>query len=327
MRRRDFIALLGGTAISCPLPLLAQQSGKPARIGVFAGTFNPVMAPAYKAFVDELRRLGFSDGQNLIVDMRTVEPDLSNRAAQTAEWVRSNADVLVALGSRPPLEAFLKASRSIPIVFVANNYDPIALGYIKSLANPGGIATGIVLRQPEIAEKQVELLVEAFPGKTRLAILWDTFSSAQFEAAERRAKLLRLHVHSLKLENPPYDFDAAFRSVTASGPHTLLVLSSQFFAPQLQRITELAIRHRLPAMYVFKAYAEAGGLMSYGADNVAMYRQSASLVAKILRGAKPADLPVEQPVKFEFAVNLKTAKAIGIELPTSILLRANDVIE
>jgi putative ABC transport system substrate-binding protein len=146
-------------------------------------------------------------------------------------------------------------------------------------------------------------------------------------AAERRAKAFGLKVHSLKLENPPYDFDAAFRTLVAASPQMLLVLSSPHFTPSRARIAELAISNKLPTMFIFKTYAEAGGLLSYGADYIAMHRQAATQVVKILRGTRPADIPIEQPNRFEFVVNLKTAKAIGIELPTSILLRADEVIE
>jgi putative tryptophan/tyrosine transport system substrate-binding protein len=241
--------------------------------------------------------------------------------------VRANADVLVALGSEPVLQACLAASRTIPIIFVAINYDPIAHGYVQSLAKPGGNVTGIVLRQTELAEKQVELLTQAFPDRTRLAVLWDDISGDQFEAAQRRATLLRLEVYSHKFEHPPYDIDAAYRSIAGAGSDMMLVLSSPFFARHLRRITELSTRHRLPSMFIFKGYADAGGLMSYGVDPVAMYRQGATLVGKVLKGAKPAELPVELPTKFQMVVNLKTAKAIGIELPTAILLRADEVIE
>ena len=328
MDRRDFIALLGGMAIPWARPVHAQQIGKRARIGVLgAAQDNPVMGPAYRAFIDELRRLGFEQGQNLTVEHRPTEQDLSALFADAKELASLNVDALVALGAEPSLKACIAASRTIPIVFAANNFDPIALGYVASLAKPGGNVTGVFLRQTELSEKQVELLTEAFPDRKRLVVLWDDISADQFFAAERRAKLMGLQVRSLKMENPPYDFEIAFRSVADADPQMLLVLSSPFFARQSARVTELAIRHRLPSMFIFRAYTEGGGLMSYGADNVAMYRQSASYVAKILRGARPADLPVELPTKFEFALNLKTAKALNIELPTSILLRANDVIE
>ena len=327
MRRRDVIRLLGGATALATFAARAQQSGKPARIGVFVGAGNPVMAPAYRAFLDELQKSGFSQGQNLLVEQRPTDRDLPTLTAQAAEMVRTSPDVLVALGAEPILQAFLRASSTIPIVFVANNYDPIARGYVQSLANPGGNATGVFLRQTELAEKQVELLTQAFPGRTRLAVLWDDISAGQFETAERRAKLLRLEVQSLKMDKPPYDIEGAFRSMANAGADMLLVLSGPFFAPHRQEIADLALRQRLPSMFIFKAYAEAGGLMSYGADPVAMYRQGGTFVAKILKGAKPVDLPVEQPTKYEMVLNLKTAKAIGIELPTAVLIRADEVIE
>jgi putative ABC transport system substrate-binding protein len=328
VHRRNFMALLGGMSALWAPSLYAQQIGKRTRIGVLgSATDNPIMGPAYRAFVQEMRRLGFDEGQNLIIEHRPSEQDLSALSADAKELVSLNVEALVALGTEATLKACISASRTIPIIFVANNFDPIALGYVTSLAKPGGNVTGVFLRQTELAEKQVELLTEAFPGRKRLAVFWDNNSADQLVAAERRAKLLGLQVRSLEMKHPPYDFEAAFRSVTDVDPQMLLVLSSQFFARQSGRLTELAIRHRLPSMFIFRAYTEAGGLMSYGADNIAMYRQSASYVAKILRGASPADLPVELPTKFELAINLKTAKALNIELPTSILLRANDVIE
>jgi putative tryptophan/tyrosine transport system substrate-binding protein len=173
--------------------------------------------------------------------------------------VRANPDVLVALGSEPVLQACMAASRSVPIIFVANNYDPIARGYVQGLAKAGGNVTGVFLRQTELAEKQVELLTQAFPDRTRLAVLFDAVSADQFVAAEHRAKLLGLQVHSRKLENPPYDFDAAIQSAVDARSNMLLVLSSPFFGRQRERIAEFSVRQRLPAMFVFKGYVEAGG--------------------------------------------------------------------
>jgi putative ABC transport system substrate-binding protein len=326
VKRREFISLLGGAAAAWPRAARAQQAAR-LRIGVFAGATNPVIGPAYRAFLDELRRLGFNEGQNLTIDLHRTDQDLAALSKEAADMVRAKPDLLAALGSGPVLQACVAASRSIPIVFVANNYDPIARGYVQSLAKPGGNVTGVFLRQTELAEKQVELLTQAFPDRTRLAVLWDAVSADQFAAAEHRAKLLGLDVYSRKLENPPYSFEAAIQSVVDAKSNMMLVLSSPFFGRQRDRIAELSIRQRLPAMFVFKGYAEVGGLMSYGADNVAMYRQAATYVAKILKGAKPAELPVEQPNKYEMVVNLKTAKAMGLELPTAILLRADEVIE
>ena len=192
MRRREFITLLGSAAAVVPLTARAQQPGKPARIGVFAGSTNAIMGPAYRAFLDELRRAGFVEGRNLTVVLRQSDQDFSALSTQAVEMARDNPDVLVALGLEHALRAFMQASRTIPIVFVANNYDPIALGYVQSLAKPGGNVTGVFLRQTELAEKQVELLTQAFPGKTRLAVMWDFVSAAQFEfggAARQTAAL------------------------------------------------------------------------------------------------------------------------------------------
>jgi putative ABC transport system substrate-binding protein len=184
-----------------------------------------------------------------------------------------------------------------------------------------------VFQQLELAQKQVEILTQAFPDRKKLAVLFDAQSADQFAAAEGAAKSLNLQVQPLKLENSPYDFEAAFRSAAAASAQMVLVLSSPLFAPQSARIAELAIAGRLPTMFIFKNYVEVGGLMSYGVDFPLMYRRAADDVAKIAKGAKPADLPIERADKFEFAVNLKTAKALGVKLPTGILLRADVVIE
>ena len=326
MERRELLALLGGAMVVQPLAARAQQPAK--RLGIFAASpTNPVMGPATKAFFDELRKSGFVEGRNLIVDQKPSDADHSALAAQAAAMARTNPDVLVALGSEPLLEAFVQASKTIPIVFVANNYDPLAGGYVQSLARPGRNITGVFLRQTELAEKQVALMTEAFPDRKRLAVLWDRISADQFEAAQRRASLQRLEVISRKMENPPYDLRAAFQEFADAKADMLLLLSSPFFAMRREQVVSLAIQYRLPSMFIFKPYVVAGGLMSYGVDNVAMYRQGAVFAGKILNGARAGELPVEQPTKFELVLNLKTAKALGVELPTTILVRAEEVIE
>jgi putative tryptophan/tyrosine transport system substrate-binding protein len=327
--RREFIAALGGATIAWPLAARAQQSaGRTARIGILRTSLDdPITALGYPAFLDELKKSGFSEGQNLTIEAVRMDQDTQRLFAQTADLVRSNVELLVAIASETALQAAIAASKTIPIVFYANSFDPIARGYVKSLARPGGNITGVVSLQTELAAKQVELLTEALPKRTRLAVLYDGISADQFSAAQRQANLQHLDVRSVKLENPPYDFDAAFRSLAEGSPQMLLVLSSPFFTPQRSHIADLAIQQRLPTMFIFKAYIQAGGLISYGNDPPAMYRKVGFYVAKILNGAKPADLPVEQAVKFELAINLKTAKAIGVELSTAIQLRADEVIE
>ena len=216
-----------------------------------------------------MKKSGFSEGQNLTIEVVRADQDPQKLFVETADLVRSNVELLVAEGTEIALQAAMAASPTIPIVIWAINYDPIARGYVKSLARPGGNITGIVSLQTELAAKQVELLTQAFPGRTRLAVLWDAISADQFAAAERQARSLRLDVRSLKLENPPYDFDAAFQSLAEGSPQMLLVLSSQYFGPYRSHIAELAIQQRLPTMFIFKGYVQVGGLISYGVDPAA----------------------------------------------------------
>jgi putative ABC transport system substrate-binding protein len=288
---------------------------------------NPVTGPGYQVFLSELRKLGFTEGQNLVMEYRRTDEGLQKAFTGANEIIAAKADVLVANGPEIALQAATAARPAVPVVMLANNYDPFARGYVKSLAQPGGNVTGLFYRQPELAVKQLELLVEAFPERTRVAVLSDSASPDQLSAIEGAVQSMRLSLRSLKLENPPYDFDAAFRTVVQGEAQMLHILSSPLFTPQSALIAELAIRNRLPTMFIFRHYVEAGGLMSYGVDTKPMWRRAASYVAKILRGAQPSDLPVEQAANFEFAVNLKTAKAIGVTPPTSILLRADEVIE
>jgi ABC-type uncharacterized transport system substrate-binding protein len=328
MKRRKFITLLGGAAAALPLTARAQQAGRNYRVGFFGGALDSgVMTLGYSAFRDDLRKRGFIDGRNLVIEFRSTREEANQIHADAAELVRSNVDVIVATGPEIAVKAALAASRTVPIVMWANNFDPFAHGYVQSLARPGGNVTGLFTRQPELAAKQVEILRETFPDRIRLTALWDTLSADQLGGAERAAKSFQLTLRALKLKNPPYDIAAAFRRVTEGDPQMLLVLSSPLFGPHNKEIVEATLRSRLPAMFIFKYYVADGGLMSYGVDIQSNFRRLAEYVAKILNGATPAELPVEQPTKFEFAVNLKTARAIGIELPTSILLRADEVIE
>jgi putative ABC transport system substrate-binding protein len=314
IKRRQLVSMLGGAAVAWPL---ATRAEKIARIGFVGNPLdNPVAALGYPAFLDELKKSGFSVGQNLAIE-----------AAETVELMRSGVELLIVIGSEIALKAAMAATRTIPIVMWAINYDPIARGYVKSLAEPGGNVTGIVSLQTELAAKQVELLTQALPDRTRLAVLWDAISADQFDAAVRQARSQRLEVQSLKLENPPYDFAVAFQSIAQRSPQMLLVLSSQYFTLSGSRIAELAIQQRLPTMFIFKVYVQAGGLMSYEVDPVANFRQVGFYAAKILNGAKPIDLPVQQASKFELVINLKTANAIGVDMSTAIQLRADEVIE
>jgi putative tryptophan/tyrosine transport system substrate-binding protein len=328
VKRRAFITLIGGATVAWPLAARAQPADAVARVGVLGPPFeSPASKIAYPTFLAELRKLGFTEGQNLVVEFRRIDQGMPKAFTAANELAAAKANVLFAFGPELALQAAAAARPALPIVILANNYDPIARGYVASLAQPGGNITGVFSRQPELAVKQLALLAEAFPDRTRVAALWDEQSADQFSEAERAAQSMRLSLRSLKLDTPPYDFAAAFHALAEDGAQMLLVMSSPLFARQNTRIAELAIQHRLPTMYILRHYVDAGGLMSYGVDFAPMMRRAASFVAKILRGAHPADLPVEQATNFEFVVNLKTAKAIGVTLPTSILLRADEVIE
>jgi putative tryptophan/tyrosine transport system substrate-binding protein len=325
--RRAFITLLVGGASAWPLAAHAQQPERVRRIGFLGPALtSPPPISYYRAFLAQMRELGFVEGTNLAVEFRPQD-DPDRIFAAAAELLRSRPELIVAAGGENALQAVVGASIAVPIVMIAVNYDPIERGYVASLARPGGNITGLVLRRSEFAGKQVELLAEAFPGRTRLAALFDAQSANEFGAAEQAAKALRMQVQPIKLERAPYDFEAAFRDASAGDAEMVLVLSSIIFTRSAPRIAQLALQHRLPAMYATKLYVAAGGLMSYGVDFPTMYRKAATYVGRILKGANPADLPVELAAKFETVVNLKTARAMGIELPTMILLRADEVIE
>jgi len=327
MKRREVIALLGGAAAAFPLAARGQD-GRIARVGLLTPGLNlNISGPGSQILLAELRKLGFAEGRNLVIDSREIGGNVHQAYTSANELVAAKADVIVVTGSELALQAAAAARPSVPIVVMANNYDPIERGYIKSLSHPGGNITGLFYRQPELAVKQLELMVEAFPDRKRVGALYDHFSADQFSASQRAAQSLGLTLRSIKLENPPYDFEAAFRTLAQDQVQMLHILSTPNFTRQTKLLADLAIVHRLPSMNIFRHYVTAGALMSYGVDTGPMWRRAASYVAKILRGANPAELPVEQASNFELVLNLQTAKALGITLPTSILLRADEVIE
>ena len=296
------------------------------RVGVLMSVADaPEGQARLAAFLKGLQQWGWTEGRNVRIDTRWGGGDAERTRKNVPELLALGPDVFLASGDHPVVE-LQHATRTAPIVFTMVG-DPVGAGFVESLARPGGNITGFVFQQLELAQKQVELLNQAFPDRTRLAMLFDAQSADQFVAAERTAKLLNLQVQSVRLENPPYDFEAAIRGAASGDAQMLLILSSPFFLPYRARIVETANAHHLPSMFIARHWAELGGLMSYGADFSGMYRRAAEYVAKILKGAKPTDLPVEQATKFELVVNLKTARAIGIVLPTAILLRAEEVIE
>jgi ABC-type uncharacterized transport system substrate-binding protein len=326
--RREFIAFLGGAGAASPIAAPGQQAPKTLRIGA-ASTFSKNF-PLWVAFRTRLRELGYIEGQNLVFEFlelgnQVVQGSTISAAMEELAHQRK-VDIIVEAGEEVSLQAAM-ATATLPIVMLAVTYDPVARGYVSSIARPNGNVTGLFLRRPEFVEKQIGLVRSNFAETTRLAVLWDAQTADQFRAAERVAKSLPLELQPLKLENPPYDFDAAFEVISRRSPQMVLVLSSSIFALHRLRLAELATRYRLPTMFTSKAYVQAGGLLSYGPDITAMFRGAADYVDRLAKGAKPSDLPIDQPTKFELVINLKTARDLGLDVPDKLLALADEVIQ
>ena len=325
MRRREAIAVLGGALMFGPLAAKAQRSGRPACIGYLSA--NPRDSAVTRAFIEELSRLGYAENRNLKLLAYDYGVNFGGLAEKAVELVAAKPDLIVADGPELPLKAVRAASNAVPVVFVAVNYDPIARGYAASLARPGGNVTGVFFRSLEVVGKQLELLREMVPGVRRISVLWAPEVQDEFEAVQTAAKALGLEIDAFELGSPPYDLEAVFRKLAEGAPGMLLVLSPPYFVPLRSEVTALALRYRLPAMFRFRPYAEAGGLMSFGVDSLAMRRLAASYVAKLLNGATPADLPIERADKFELVINAKTASVLGLAVPGALRARADEVIE
>src|SRR5574341_364870 len=305
-----------------PLTGEAQRPGKVARVGMLSAA-QPRTASFLQAFEHRLRDLGYVEGQNLIIEFRTGEGKAERYPALAAELVQRHVDVLLVAGPEAPLRAARDATRTTPIVMVAIDYDPVARGYIVGLPRPGGHITGLFFQQLELTGKRLELLKGALPQLTRVAVLWDAFSADQLPAAGAAARGLGVHLQPVEMRHPPYDYASAFSAAAAGRAKALLPLMSPVFFRERGRLLELVGTHRLPAIFGQREFAEAGGLMSYGVNFNEMFRRAADYADRILKGTKPADLPVEQPTKFELVINLKTAKALGLTIPQSILIRAD----
>ena len=325
MNRRGFIAVVGGSIVSAPLSAEARESGKAYRIGWLS--LVPRTEPSNMAFEQRLRELGFAEGRNLVIEFRTAQGRIERLPELAADLARHNCDVLLAPETEANLAAIKQASRDTPIVMVALDYDPVATGHIASLVRPGGRITGITHIQSELPAKRVELLKELLPSARRIAVLADSTNTGQLAAAESAAKRLGLELQVLEFKRAPYDYDKAFAEAVRAKAQALLALGSANFVPARRQITELALRHRLPSMFHHSLWAEFGGLLSYGPNFSNTFRRAAEQVGMVLNGRKPAEMPVEQPISFELVINLKTAKALGLTIPQSLLLRADKVIE
>ena len=325
MRRREFITLLGGAAVAWPVAARAQQSKKIYRVG-FLWDSPAVWPHALDAFRQELRHLGWVEGQNIAIDYRWAEGRFERLAELAEELVRLKVDVIVA-----PTSIYTgvakRATSTIPIVF-ASHADPIGSGHVDSLARPGGNATGFTVMMSETTAKGLELLKELVPGLSRVAVIWDPATPSHrpgLDALEFMGRALGLALQPVAVRSAT-EFDSAFSTIVQERADGVVILSTPLFMGGAKQLAELAMAHKLPTMFGPREHVEAGGLMNYSPDRAELYRRAATYVDKILKGAKPADLPVQQPEKFELVINLKTARALGLTVPPTLIVRA-EVIE
>ena len=326
MRRRGVLALLAGGAITPPFSV--SSAGEPAKVFRLGVLQRLPPGPGYRVFVQQLLVLGREEGRNLRIDyVELGNTDADRSRAMAAELVGRGVDAIYAGGSEDALGAAVAATRTVPIVFIANDYDPLAKGYVASLARPGGNVTGVFLQQVELTAKRLEFLVQTVPDMARVVVLWDPISADQFEAANEAARTLKIQLDGIECVDPPYDYQRALAGVSGERRDLLLLMNSPWFFQDRRQFPAVALAHRVPSMFPFRQWVDAGGLMSYCPSLSNMNRLIADYVDRIAKGAKPSDLPVQQATRFELVINLKTAKALGLTVPPSILARADEVIE
>jgi putative tryptophan/tyrosine transport system substrate-binding protein len=329
MERRTFLAMLPGALLAAPLAAEAQEA-KVARIGLLAGNLasNPHLPEAFR---QGLRDLGYVEGRNVVIEYRDAEGKLERLPALAAELVALKVDVIFVGGGTRVTLAAMQATKTIPIVFTGVG-DPVTSGLVTNLARPGGNVTGLSGLGPELVGKRLELLKQAVPGVDRVAVLWlpgalgERTDKDMLTGADVAARALGVRLQFVEARGPD-EFARAFSDMSSARAGALTVLPSNRFLREHRRLVDLAAKNRLPAVYTSREFVDAGGLMSYGATQPDLFRRAATYVDQILKGAKPGDLPVEQPTKYELIINLKTAKALGLTIPQSVLLRADQVIE
>ena len=326
--RRKLLIMLGASALAAPLRSFAQQQGKVWRVGFLAGR-RPVSLDTdnYGAFPRGMRELGYVEGKNLVIEWRFADGQYERLPGLVAELVRLKVDVIVAAGP-PVVVAAQKATTTIPIVIVTG-IDPVAAGFVKSLAHPGGNITGISNLSGEVSPKHLEMLLTMVPRLARVAVMVNPANPAHasmlksVQAAAQKATVKILPVEA----RTPQEIETAFSVMTKENAGAIIVGLDPFFNQQRRQFVELAAKNRLPSIATFREYVEDGGLMSYGQNLAEQYRSATVLVDKILKGAKPGDLPVEQSTKLELVINRKTAKTLGLKIPNSLLISADKVIE
>jgi putative tryptophan/tyrosine transport system substrate-binding protein len=328
IRRREFIStLLGGAAAASPI-IACADSGKIARIGYLSpDSPSPAATALFDALFDGLRELGWIEGKNVTVEPRYAENRLERLPELAAELVRIDVDVIVGRGTLGPLAA-KRATSTIPIVMAASG-DPLGSGLVASLARPGGNVTGMSLMVSDLGGKRLELLKELLPRLARVAVLWNAanpYPAIVFKETQAAAQTLAIEVQSLEVRAAD-DFDGVFEVVRKQRPDALITVEDPLTFNYQKRIAVFALANQMPSLHGVREFAVAGGLMSYGANVADVYRRAASYVDKILKGANPADLPVQQPTKFELVINLQTAEKLGLRVSPLLLARADEVIE
>jgi putative ABC transport system substrate-binding protein len=326
--RRKLLVALGAGALTVPLGSFAQQQARNVpRIGLLSPNSPSDAALWHDAFRQGLRTLGWVEGKNISIEYRYAEGKSDRLPELAADLVRLKVDVIVASGLSDSLAA-QKATKAIPIV-MASVGDPVAGGLVMSLARPGGNITGLSQMTFEMVGKRLELLREMVPKLARVAVLWNpeaVVSALPWKEIQLPARQLGVQLQSLEVRSPN-DFDQAFEAATRARAGALFIMADPVTVTNLTRIADLAAKSRLPSIFQWSEFSDAGGLVAYGPDRADMYRRAATFVDKILKGAKPGDLPIEQPTKFELVINMKTAKALGIKIPQTILVRADRVIK
>ena len=327
MRRRDFIILLGSAAVAGPSGARAQQAGMPV-IGFLNSASPDSYVSQLKAFHQALKETGHVEGQNVAIEYRWAENQIDRLSALAGDLVRRKVSIIAAGGSPASALAAKSATTTIPIVFM-NAADPVGIGLVASFNRPGGNVTGATLLSAELVAKRLGILRDLLPSVKKIAMLVNPTRpgvDAQKAQVQDAAQALKLSLQILEASSER-DFEAVFQAVASQQDGALIVAPDAFFLTQRVQIADLAIRHTIPTVFEVREFVEAGGLISYGASPLEMYQQGATLIGQILVGKKPADLPVMQPTKFELVINLKTAKALGIEVPSSMQLLADEVIE
>ena len=330
MLRRTFLAGTGTVLLTAPLVGEAQQAAKVARIGYLVPNLGgpPRLG---QAFLQGLRDLGYVEGRNVVVERRDAEGKPERFPTLAAELVALKVDVIVTGGGTPTALAAKQATKTIPIVFTTVG-DPVTSGLVTSLARPGGNVTGLSVLAPELVSKRLELLTQAVPGVNRVAVLWqpgaleERTEKDRLQRAEVAGRALGVRLQFVEARDPK-DLDRAFSDMIRAHAGAVTDLEGNLFFSERRHLVDLAAKNRLPAVYAWREFVDADGLMSYGPDLADLFRRAATYVDKILKGAKPADLPVEQPTKFELIINLKTAKALGLTVPERLLQVADEVIE